>query len=160
MVCNNFMLASCNLQNCSNATVCIMSSDNRKFVTCAENQKKYELENDNRVLITNYHIDTGIITAQTIKKCDYLFYVPSSNKIILIELKGTSYRTAIEQILSTINILSANFKTNKVYARIICQGVPNIQNDPQSIQLTKYLKETGGNFKSTTNFLNEKESKI
>lgn len=160
MVCKNFILLNCNANSCSHFNMCVISNDTRPIIKCSENRKSYTLNNANGLLVQNYHIDSGVIKDANYEKCDYAIHIPQKDVLILIELKGTSYLHAIEQITSTIRLCSVNFKNKRIYARIISQGVPNIQNDSKCINLKKLLLKTNGNLKSHTNCLIEEETKM
>ncbi|WP_419066278.1 hypothetical protein [Hominenteromicrobium sp.] len=65
---------------------------------------------------------------------------------ILIELKGTDIKRAIEQIKNTLVLFSHAFdKCNKVYGRIVFSGgTPNIQNIPAFMSLQREFKRRKG----------------
>lgn len=160
MICDKIILTPCVSVNCNRHSVCIMSHDNRGRIVCKENKKAYILVNDKKILITNFHMDGGIIDDSNQKKCDYLIYIPSTKKIILIELKGAQFSNAIAQILATLDIYNDNLKDCQVFARIIGQGVPNIRNASNYIMLEKQIQRRGGNVVSKTNTYIEQESKM
>ncbi len=160
MICDKIILTSCDEYNCSRQSRCVVSNDTRQLIVCKENKKEYRLINDKGLLIINYHMDGGVIDDSNQKKCDYLIYIPSSKKVILIELKGTQFSNAVTQILETLKRYKNNFRGCHVYARIVGQGVPNIHNDANYITLTKDIRKLGGDFFAKTNIYTECESTI
>lgn len=144
MVCNDLLKSHCLNNNCGKLNQCAKSCDCRSIVVCNENNKVFELTNDLNTKIYNYIIDGGVISDETIKRCDYAVCNPDNNILILVELKGCAVNTAVMQIESTLSIYERTFANYKKYARIICQSVPNIQNIPSVLRLAKKLSKEGG----------------
>jgi len=159
MICNEFLTNNCT-PSCTKNHKCIKSYDNRKYITCEEKRKKYILENVRSVNIANYHIDGGVVQNDDEKKCDFLIYVEDDKNIILVELKGTEFSTALKQLYNTVNLFSQQFNGNKIYARIVGKEVPKIANSPDAVKLIKLLKKHGGNLKSNSDILSEKETQL
>lgn len=80
--------------------------DTRRKVVLREKREKskYILRNDSEKDLVIYRIDGGIITSKKTKKCDYGVYT-EQDVLYLIELKGTDYSQALDQITSTIDTL-------------------------------------------------------
>ena len=78
----------------------------RRNVSLREKREKskYILRNDSEKDLVIYRIDGGIITSKETKKCDYGVYT-EQDVLYLIELKGTDYSQALDQITSTIDTL-------------------------------------------------------
>ena len=87
-------------------------------------------------------------TPPNVAKCDYLYLIDLEPEpiAILIELKGTDIKRAIEQIKNTLVLFSHAFdKCNKVYGRIVFSGgTPNIQNIPAFMSLQREFKRRKG----------------
>lgn len=160
MICNDLVMEKCITNKCGHLSDCTKSFDIRKQVKCNENGKSYTLINDLNTQIFNFHLDSKVVSNGTIKRCDFLFYLSEKNTIILIELKGTCFNSALNQIINTIDVFKSNFRQKRVHARIICSGVPNIHNDPKVLKLRKYLKSTGGDYLSKSCSLTENVSNI
>lgn len=160
MICYNLASEYCKKNKCGRLNECMDSCDARSIVKCVENKKQYSLINDLKHKVINYHIDGAVIKCATQKKCDYLILPADINIVILVELKGTCYNTAINQIDNTIRLYSKNFDGYKIYARIICGGVPNVQNTPSVLKLKRELLKTGGNLISKTASLEENLSQL
>lgn len=139
---------------CKKKSLCLDFCDTRKEAVCKEKGKAYRLLNVNRrYKILSVHIDEGVITTDketplNLAKCDYLYLIDSDPTpvAILIELKGTDIKRAIEQIKSTLNLFGSTFdKCSKVYGRIVFSGgTPNIQNIPAYMSLQRDLKRRKG----------------
>lgn len=161
MICNETsscffkLLESSAEVRCQNKNKCLDFCDARSVATCKENRRVYHLVNtkDRRYKILSVHIDGGVIivdkqTPPNVSKCDYLYLVDTGEKpiAILIELKGTEFLKAVEQIKNTLNLFKESFnKCEKVYGRIVfAGGTPNIQNIPAVMSLTRDLKRHKG----------------
>lgn len=79
----------------------------------------YTLTNDTEKEIVCYEIDGKLITGTGVDKCDFGLYT-EDDLLILIELKGSDYSHALDQLQSTIEIL---VKTNQVSVSRICGRV-------------------------------------
>ena len=161
MECKQFLQSTCN-NTCKKASQCIQSIDARSSIVCEENKKKYVLENPQNIHIGCFHIDGGVIVSSETKKCDYLLATVKNtdNKIILVELKGVNFETAIEQLDSTITLFASVLANKKIFARVVGGQVPQIRNSANAVKLQKKVMLTGGNLvvKSTT--LIENEAKL
>lgn len=144
------LLKSSNAVRCKQKSLCLDFCDTRSEATCKEKGKVYKLLNKDRLYkILSLHVDGGVIvtdkeTPQNVAKCDYLYLIDIDPKpiAILIELKGTDIKRAIEQIKNTLILFNDVFdKCNKVYGRIVFSGgTPNIQNIPAFMSLQRNLK--------------------
>ena len=90
----------------------VTSHDRRSVVTLKDKgeSRVYSLINDSNKELVVYQIDSGLIDDKKVSKCDFGIY-SEDNLLVLVELKGSDYSAAIEQLLSTIEIL---LKTPKV----------------------------------------------
>lgn len=112
----------------------IKSQDKRKTVKLQEQgeDRIYYLHNDVQKEIVVYHIDGGLIVEQKKgdNKCDYGIYT-EDELLILVELKGSDYKKAIQQITNTTKVLGLDGvkKIKKLLARIVLSNgnaVPKI----------------------------------
>ena len=99
-------------------SIYIKSHDNRKSVVVEENKRKYILTNDLQKELIVYHIDGGVINNAEANKCDFGIYC-EDKYLILIELKGSDYEHACEQIASTIKLMKISNLVDRIYARIV-----------------------------------------
>lgn len=91
-------------------------------VSASECGRKYSIKNKSKKEIVKYKIDGGLINDPNEIKCDYGFYTKGDNNILfLVELKGSDYNHAIEQIINTIKLLVTEPKitVDKINARIV-----------------------------------------
>lgn len=109
---------------------CRVTSKNKLF-TFEEQRSKLTLQNKDEVESTKIHVDGCEITTGI--KCDYLHL--AKNIEMYIELKGQDINHAINQIKSTIAVLSANPKTQKKRCYIICTRVTKADATRQNVKL-------------------------
>lgn len=110
----------------------ILSRDRRKIVSLRERGEKstYVLSNPTGKEIVVYKIDHGLISSESIPKCDFGIYYVEGDTLILVELKGANYEHALEQIESTIEQLVVTPKVviSKLNARVVLSKarIPNV----------------------------------
>lgn len=101
---------------------------NQKIIICKDkgNSQKYIAENIDKSKVYKYQIDGYVITEG--KKCDFLVWNEDKKNIYLIELKGTDLEHAIDQIISTENVLRESFFSSidgcQFYYRVVLNRVP------------------------------------
>lgn len=116
-------------------------------ISFKERRRTYIAKNNSGKRILKYRIDGVMITSG--RKCDFGLAVyeaaPDKNTLYLIELKGSSFASAVEQILDTISTI--NHKIRKadvnVNARIVMKRSPTPylrNNNSKYRQLDKMLK--------------------
>lgn len=145
---------------CDYSSKCIAFNDNRPEITCIEKKKAYSLQNTCRSRAVLYHMDGGVISDLTLKKCDYLISIAKTRGIIaiLVELKGTDIWHAIEQINATLDAYKDFFVNCKcVYGRIVPAQGPKIMADPKVMRLIKRLNKLNGNLKIYSKRMSEKD---
>lgn len=124
-----------------NHTCCKTRDD--KIIVIEENKKILSIKNDNGKKIKICHVDGCLISSQNKKKCDYLIIIEEDNpnRFILLELKGTNYAYAIQQIIETAEHLNfSNIGKNiKKESFIIGSSHPKISTTMQK-ELMKYSK--------------------
>lgn len=105
------------------------------------------MNNDSEKELVVYKIDGGILKSNEIIKCDYGIYT-EQDVLFLIELKGSDYNHALDQIISTIDILLKNpsVKVKQLNVRVILSKcrIPNIL-VTQEKKLNNLLKTKYGN---------------
>lgn len=100
----------------------ILSDDARAIISLKDKgagKSAYEGNNKRKLHVTTYLVDGGIITDDS-SKCDYALYT-DEDILYFIELKGSDYSKALEQITSTVRqlLISPNIKPALVHARIV-----------------------------------------
>lgn len=117
---------------CAGKENCIEYRDCRKEAVCEERKKRYSLLNDGGYLISKFHMDGGVVRDEiTAQKCDFLLVIddPNCPTAVFVELKGKDIGHALEQLQSSIDRYGADLK-RRVCARIVCNSVPRMFNDP------------------------------
>lgn len=66
-----------------------------------EKGKEFRIIKNANQQLCKVRIDGCLITDITIKKCDFMFYVCETQKLLLVELKGKNIEHAISQITHT-----------------------------------------------------------
>ena len=135
MICKN--LYDCiqnNVVDCNSP--CIVQKGNYSKIVCKENKKEYTLNNSNKYTILKCHLDTGAITGNEEKKCDYLINILNIKNLIFVELKGKSINKACEQIEASLLHFKKLTKFYSIHARIIGTSVPKVY-PPNAIKLKK-----------------------
>lgn len=124
MPCSSFGICSINQKStCPFQCIdCLEHKGNQRNITCSENGKRYNLQN-NDYIVAKYHVDGGVIRSSRIK-CDYLLlcYGESDNKAVFVELKGKDNRHAFDQLRESINSLNnvlSRFPNIRIYARLV-----------------------------------------
>lgn len=134
--------------DCSYKKDCVVYRDSRKNAVCEEKGKRYNLVNDKGYIISLFHVDGGMISEEPdIKKCDFLYAVNDLEKptAIFVELKGKDIYQAVCQIKETVDRYGTVLQ-RRICARIICNAVPRLYNDPSISKLRKELmKRYNGN---------------
>lgn len=163
MICNK--LRECINGKQDECKECVEFTDKREKVKCEERSKKYTLINtDNRKEIRKYNLDGGIVKNEIgFKACDNLLIVYDTEmvKAIFVELKGSDYKHAVEQLKKTIQYFEPQLKNCDIYARIVhTQGVPRIKNSGLQIDLERIVRKNRGNLKAKEKSFEEKISEL
>ncbi len=102
---------------------CEMKSDKQSFVAPGA-KTQYRISNESRMEISKYVVDDCLLKVRTREeKCDYLFTVESIKAVFFVECKGSDVLKAVDQIVSSINILTADFAGFSIKGRIISTRV-------------------------------------
>lgn len=137
----------------------IISHDERKIVVLREpkESREYRLENKSGKDLVVYQIDGGLIASNAVLKCDFGIY-NEDDVLFFVELKGADYIHALEQLISTINILIVKPQINvaRLNARIVLSkiSVPAII-PTQEKKLQSLVKSRKGDFKKRCRLLKE-----
>ena len=149
---------------CDRLQDCIVLSDTRKEIKCTEKGKSYYYFNDSERKVILHHMDGGVISDSSQKKCDYLLSISNNKDIIaiLLELKGKDIWHALEQISVTLDTFNNYFrKCECTYGRIVlAQTSPKIMADPKVVKLKKKLSRLHGDLKIRSKTMEEKEADL
>lgn len=125
----------------------IISDDARAIISLKDKgagKSTYEANNKRKLQVTAYRIDGGMITDAS-SKCDYALYT-DEDILYFIELKGSDYSRAIDQITSAIKqlLISPKITPSVVHARIVLSKArtPELR-ATNEMQLRRLLKEFG-----------------
>ena len=133
--------------------------DTRQIIVLKEPRevREYRVENKSGKDIVVYKIDGGLIDDNNLLKCDFGVYT-EDDILFFIELKGSDYIHALEQLLNTVNILvvKPQIKIGSLNARIVLSkmNVPRII-PTQEKKLIKLLKCRNGDFIKQSQVLKE-----
>lgn len=118
---------------------------------------KWQGVNTAKKRVVKYRVDGGIISSQAEPKCDYAIYV-EGDRVYLVELKGSNYAHALEQIDATLDKLIRNpqIETSSVNGRIVLTKgkLPNLRYSKET-SLNKKLKKLNGTLASRTRLFEE-----
>lgn len=135
---------------------CIRIDDNRSTVVLkdAREPRKYIAQNIRKKGIVVYQIDGGLLKDATQLKCDYAL-LTEDNHLYLVELKGSDYPHALEQIIHTIQVLEP--EVNLLNARVVLSKVrvPGLR-VTQEVKLQNLLSRYHGDLKKKAVELEEK----
>ena len=132
--------------SCSPFSNCEIFSDNRRIAVVKENKRKFVGQNSKNHLLSLLQVDECLIKGDKIK-CDFLLLNCEIKTAYFIELKGLNFLHGIEQLISSINILSSRITEFTINARIIPSKIypPNLR-DSRTIRLEKLVKKYNGTF--------------
>ena len=117
----------------------IEQSDYSTNIVCKENGRSFTLNNISKYYIRKIRVDGKLI--KTGNKCDYAIDVAkkdTTEKIFLIELKGSDLSHACKQINETYNYFKKNFQTDGYLFRIIVSKTK--KPELNSIEYKKLMK--------------------
>lgn len=93
-------------------------SHNESKISFSENKRTYTADNISKKQILGFHVDGGLIVSKQTRKCDYALVV-EEDLCYLIELKGQDIEKACDQLSTTIEYFSENYKMQKFVGRIV-----------------------------------------
>lgn len=142
MICDK-LYECCTNENhvCANRKGCVVYKDFRKNAVCEERSKRYNLVNEEGYMVALHHVDGGMISGESdVHKCDFMYvvYDPGNPTAIFVELKGKDIYHAIRQIKEMIDKYGTALQ-RRICARIVCNAVPRLYNDPSIKKLKKEL---------------------
>lgn len=86
----------------------------------SENRCSHIAHNPEQKYIRQFKIDGEVLPAGTApQRCDYLLLDDTTQKSYYIELKGSDISVAIEQIESTISLISSSIQDYTILCRIV-----------------------------------------
>ncbi len=134
----------------------IVFADNRAKAVVIENKRRYCGNNIDTKQLYMHKVDGGLISDTTKSKCDFLLlsYSKSEDSAYFIELKGTDFVHAVEQILSTYQELKSQLVDFKLNGRVVVTKIhaPDLSNSKLD-RLKRILKQHNGTFnKAEKNF--------
>lgn len=139
----------------------IESKDKRKIVVLKDpkgGKSKYKGENIHDMEIAVYRIDEGIMKSSKEKKCDYGLYTRDDDTLRLVELKGSDFEQAVEQIMNTLNELihKPGIDIYRVCGRIVLsrKRVPEIKSNNEK-KIVKLLHKMNGDLNTKAQMLIE-----
>lgn len=133
----------------------LLSADNRKIVQFEENGMVYKGINNGLKHALRYDVDGAMISGGT-KRCDKAIFLPDSETVYLIELKGTDLKKAAEQISQTMLTLHSNLDGCVVHGRVICTRIPTPDiRSTQVMRLELALAKKNGTFRKGCRLLSE-----
>lgn len=109
---------------------CVMPTDN-PILTFSEQKSIFQVLNSDRRKLEKHQVD-GCLIVDGIK-CDWLLIDSDTGKEIYIELKGSDIKHAVNQICTTVSVLTKNFESIKL-GYVICTKCPL---DSTSVQRLK-----------------------
>lgn len=114
-------------------------------IVLQENKSKITFLNPNQHQILKIKVDGCAIKDNETLRCDYAL-VPTSEVEIYVELKGSDIAHAIEQIESTIHLLSYNVNKIKKICFVVSTRVPKQATSIQQIQ-SRFKKKFNASFR-------------
>jgi len=100
-------------------------TSNNKIIQGKQNSKSIRLINPTQKRIHKITIDGCVVNDQKTKRCDLLFEIDDDEpQAIYVELKGKNITDAVEQLKSTLSMLSNKHKKHKKSCYVICSYVP------------------------------------
>lgn len=105
-----------------------------KKIVLQENKSKITFLNPNQDQILTIQVDGCVISDNETLRCDYAL-MPSDEIEIYVELKGSDIVHAVEQLESTIRLLSDNPKKIKKLCFVVSTRVPKQTPSIQQLQI-------------------------
>jgi hypothetical protein len=108
-----------------------------------EHGKKFRLENKSKKTICRVTVDGCLINDEHTKRCDYLFKVCETEQHFLVELKGTDVSKAVEQIISTFDLVNKKLKLDSRHFEgiIVSSSIPRAAEQKFRVLKEKCLKK-------------------
>jgi hypothetical protein len=119
-----------------------------KKIVLQENKSKITFLNPNQDKILIIKVDGCAISDNETLRCDYAL-MPSDEVEIYVELKGSDIVHAVEQIKSTIRLLSDNPQKIKKLCFVVSTRVPKQTTNIQQLQ-SQFKKNFNASFRVKT----------
>jgi hypothetical protein len=116
-----------------------------KKIVLQENKSKITFLNPNQDKILIIKVDGCVISDNETLRCDYAL-MPSDEVEIYVELKGSDIVHAVEQIKSTIRLLSDNPQKIKKLCFVVSTRVPKQTTNIQQLQ-SQFKKNFNASFR-------------
>jgi len=123
MVCKGF-------RNCFTENVKVKDCNDCLYITDAskptvkEGNVVYTIRNDNKMNVHIFAIDGKLIVGDELR-CDYLLLVKQGGKAFYIELKGSDWKHALDQLDNTVRLLQPEIKEYTPHLRVVVKrGAP------------------------------------
>lgn len=135
--------------------------DNREQVFLKDQRGgnvSYKAENPKRYTLIAYNVEGGIIKEEHKKKCDFGLFNVTSGVLRLIELKGGDCSEAIDQIISTMQLILAPSITDlhEVHSRIVLSKARTPEmNTSKEKKLKRMLAKRKGTLKIKCKVMHE-----
>ena len=114
-------------------------------IVLQENKSKIIFLNPNQDKILTIKVDGCVISDNETLRCDYAL-IPSDEVEIYVELKGSDIDHAVEQIKSTIRLLSDNPQKIKKLCFVVSTRVPKQTTTIQQLQ-SQFKKNFNASFR-------------
>ena len=114
-------------------------------IVLKENRGKITFLNQNQDKILVIKVDGCVITSNEILRCDYAL-IPCDEIEIYVELKGSDIVHAVEQLESTIRLLSDNPQKIKKLCFVVSTRVPRQTTSIQQLQ-SQFKKKFNASFR-------------
>lgn len=114
-------------------------------IVLQENKSKITFLNPNKDTILIIKVDGCVIKDTETLRCDYTV-VPCDQIEIYVELKGSDIIHAVNQIESTISLLSDNPQTIKKFCFVVSTRVPKQTTSIQQLQ-SRFKKKFNASFR-------------
>jgi hypothetical protein len=102
-------------------------------IVLQENKSKITFLNPNQAQVLTIKVDGCVISDNETLRCDYAL-IPADDVKIYVELKGSDIQHAVEQIKSTIGLLSENSQKMKKLCFVVSTRVPKQTTSIQQLQ--------------------------
>jgi len=108
-----------------------MTVTNESNPTVKERGVTYTLKNANSLTVLIYSVYGKLIDGEDEKRCDYLLMAKHGKKAFYVELKGSDWNHALNQLENTVRLLQPEMKGYTPHLRaVVRRGAPNTKYIP------------------------------
>lgn len=104
------------------------------MIVVNENKSSFCIVNNENVIVERILVDGCLINSDK-ERCDWLFVLPSSNRVLYVELKGSDVLKAASQIESTMSATSKKYNAFKKECYIATTRVPKYGSPVQKLKI-------------------------